>query len=421
MKYVESLVCTNCGREFDPEPTRYLCDDCEERGILDVVYDYQAIKKDWSPEQLAGTGERSHWRYLPLLPVKPETPRPPLRVGWTPIYQSQRLAEELGVKQLFLKDDGLNPTGSLKDRASAMAVVKAREAGAEIVACSSTGNAASSLAGNVASTGGKMQAVIFIPARAPEGKLTQLLIYGARVISVQGSYEQAFYLSDKAIKKWGWYNRNAAINPYLVEGKKTVALELAEQLNWQLPEWLVFSVGDGCTIAGAWKGLYDLKQLGFIDKIPKLLGVQAKGCAPITESFHTGEPLQVTEENTLADSIAVGKPRNYRKAIRGIRESGGAMVNVSDEEILAMMRTLGKFTGIFGEPAGVAGLAGLKRLVDRGEIGSIERVAAVITGNGLKDTENARRAAGSPLEVAPDFADLERKLKQEKADLQRSQ
>lgn len=406
MKYVKDLVCINCGKKYEAEPERYLCPDCGEKGILDVEYDYDRIRKEWSKEDLLQNGDLTIWRYLPLLPIKPETPRPPLRVGWTPIYKSKAMAEEVGLNQLYIKDDGLNPTGSLKDRASAMAVVKGQEAGASVVACSSTGNAASSLAGNVASMGGKMKAVIFVPERAPIGKVTQLLVYGAEVVSVQGSYEEAFYLSDKAIKEWGWYNRNAAINPYLVEGKKTAAIELAEQLNWEMPDWLVYSVGDGCTIAGAWKGLYDLKRIGFIDKIPRLLGVQAKGCAPITESFKTGKDLVVTSEDTLADSIAVGKPRNYIKAIRGIKKSGGDMVNVSDKEILEMIKILGRKTGIFGEPAGVAGLAGLKKMVEKGVIKKEEKVVTVITGNGLKDVKNAQKAAGEPIKVEPDMEKL---------------
>ncbi len=411
MEYVKNLRCTNCGKELKPEPDRYLCPDCKEQGILDVIYDYEKIKNSWSKEELEKNQEAGIWRYLPLLPIDPGTPRPGLRVGGTPIYKNKVLAGKLGLEEILIKDDGLNPTASLKDRASALAVVKAQEAGAATVCCSSTGNAASSLAGNIASMGGKMKAVIFVPDRAPAGKLTQLLIYGAVVVSVQGSYEEAYYLSDAAIKKWDWYNRNAAINPYLVEGKKTVSLEIAEQLNWQLPDWLVFSVGDGCTIAGAWKGLYDLKQIGFIDKIPRLLGVQADGCAPITRSFYSGEPLEVTGEDTLADSIAVGKPRNYRKAINAIKDSRGEMVNVSDDEILEMMKLLARITGVFGEPAGAAGLAGLKKMVKRGLIKKDDLVLAVITGNGLKDIKNARRAVEEPLTIRPDIENLERLFK----------
>ncbi|HKL12298.1 MAG TPA: pyridoxal-phosphate dependent enzyme, partial [Halanaerobiales bacterium] len=217
------------------------------------------------------------------------------------------------------------------------------------------------------------------------------------------SYEEAYYLSDKAIKKWGWYNRNAAINPYMVEGKKTAVLEMAEQLNFEIPDWVVFSVGDGCTIAGAYKGFYDLKQIGFIDRIPRLLGVQAAGCAPITKAFKTGKDLEVTDENTLADSIAVGSPRNYRKALNAVKNSHGEYINVSDDEILKMIKLLGSTTGIFGEPAGVAGLAGIKNAVKEGIIDKDESVAVVITGNGLKDIDNARKATGELIEIDADI------------------
>src|SRR6056297_3916450 len=393
MKYVTGLHCIKCGREYEADPERYLCDDCED-GILDVDYDYQKIKAEWSKEALKANPDQRIWRFEPLLPIKPETEKPKLAVGNTPVYNSPALAEEFGIRELIIKDDGLNPTATLKDRASAMAVVKAQEAGSKTVACSSTGNAASSLAGNIASMGGRMKAVIFVPDRAPGGKLVQLLIYGAEVVSVKGSYEETFYLSDKAIKKWGWYNRNAAINPYLVEGKKTAVLELAEQLNWDMPDWVVFSVGDGCTIAGAYKGFYDLEQIGFIKNIPKLLGVQAEGCAPITKSFKTGKKLEVTEENTIADSIAVGSPSNYKKALTAVKKSRGDMINVSDQDILKMIKNLGSTTGIFGEPAGVAGLAGLEKAVSLGIIKADDNVAAVITGNGLKYIDNARKATG---------------------------
>jgi threonine synthase len=287
-----------------------------------------------------------------------------------------------------------------------MAAVKAKEAGAKTVACSSTGNAASSLAGNIAAMEDDMQAIIFVPERAPSGKVAQLLVYGAEVVSVQDSYEAAYYLSDEAIKKWGWYNRNAAINPYQVEGKKTAVIEMAEQLNWEIPDWVVFSVGDGCTIAGAYKGFYDLKQIGFIDRIPKLLGVQAEGCAPITKSFRTGKDLEVTEENTIADSIAVGSPRNYRKAINAVKNSKGEYINVSDKEILNMIKVLGSTTGIFGEPAGVTGLAGIKKAVKEGIISKEDSVGVVITGNGLKDIDNARKAVDDLIEIEADIDKL---------------
>lgn len=411
--YVKHLRCISCGREYEPTPDRMICHHCGSDGILDVVYDYAAIGKVFDTERLRQNPDPGIWRYLPLLPVDPATTRPSLRVGGTPLYRAEKLGQAIGVERLYLKDDGLNPTASLKDRASSIAVVKAVEAGARTIACSSTGNAASSLAGNVASLSGyDLQACIFVPGRAPAGKVAQLLIYGATVISVQGNYEDAFQLSAVAIDRYGWYNRNAAINPYLVEGKKTVALEICEQLNWQAPDWAVFSVGDGCTIAGAYKGFYDLYQLGMIDKIPRMIGVQAEGCAPLTAAWETGNPWERSEENTLADSIAVGSPRNPEKALRAIRETNGLMVNVSDTEILQMQGFIGRHTGVFGEPAGVTGFAGLKKLVEAGRVSPDETFVVAITGNGLKDIANGQRAAGEPIRLEPDVDLLDRILRE---------
>ena len=268
MKNVRCAKCVRCGREYEAGPG---LTTCECGGILDIEYDYAYIRSVFSPESLENCTDWSMWRYRPFLPVEPDSPPPPLRVGWSPLYRADRLAQAIGLYRLFLKDDGLNPTASLKDRASAMAVVKAREAGADTIACSSTGNAASSLAGNAAAAG--LKSYIFVPARAPRGKVAQLQIFGATVISVDGSYEDTFSLSKAAIDRWGWYNRNAAINPYLSEGKKTVTLEIMEQLRWQAPDYVALSVGDGCTIAGAWKGLKDLYAAGLIDRLPKLISV----------------------------------------------------------------------------------------------------------------------------------------------------
>lgn len=405
---VKHLQCIKCGRTYPPEPGIYTCGHCGQEGILDVIYDYDYIRKQVSRERFVNNRDYSIWRYSPFLPVRSDSRRTPLRVGWTPLYRPERLGLELGLDRLYIKDDGLNPTASLKDRASAIAAVKACEDGAQIVACSSTGNAASSLAGNAAAMG--LKSCIFVPQRAPQGKVAQLLIFGATVISVQGSYEDAFRLSAQAIEHWGWYNRNAAINPYLVEGKKTVTLEICEQLNWQVPDWVVFSVGDGCTIAGAWKGFIDLYNVGLIDRLPKMAGVQAEGCCPITRAFQSGEDIQPMEENTIADSIAVGVPRNPQKALNAIRESKGTMINVTDTEILQAMKLLGNTCGVFGEPAGVAGLAGLKKLVAAGVIERQDKVVACITGNGLKDVQNAIKAAGEPIRVAPDLEELKSKL-----------
>ena len=398
MKYVLGAKCVKCGKEYAAVPDLTTC-SCG--GILDIQYDYAALRRDLSREMLAQNPDRSMWRYRPLLPIEEDSAPPPLRVGWSPLYEADRLGAELGLKKLYIKDDGQNPTASLKDRASALAVVKAKEAGADTIACSSTGNAASSLAGNAAAAG--LKTYIFVPSRAPKGKVAQLMTFGATVISVDGSYEDTFELSKAAIDKWGWYNRNAAINPYLSEGKKTVTLEIMEQLNWQVPDYIALSVGDGCTIAGAWKGLVDLYEVGLIDRLPKLIAVQAEGCCPLNRAIQTGEPWQPMEENTLADSIAVGVPRNPDKALNAIRASHGVAVNVSDEEILAAMRLLGRTQGVFGEPAGVTGIAGVKKALELGLISPDSTVVSIVTGNGLKDVQNGIKAAGEPMLVKPDM------------------
>ena len=398
MKHVLYGRCVRCGRTYPAVPD---LTTCECGGILDIVYDYDYIKTTFTKETLAARQDHTMWRYRELLPVEPDTPNTPLRVGWSPLYEEPRLAEQLGLKRLWVKDDGQNPTASLKDRASAMAVAKAREAGARVIACSSTGNAASSLAGNAAAAG--LRTYIFVPSRAPKGKVAQLMTFGATVISVQGSYEETFELSKQAIDKWGWYNRNAAINPYLSEGKKTVALEILEQLDWQVPDYIAISVGDGCTIAGLWKGLKDLYAIGFIDRLPRLISAQAEGCCPLNRAIETGEPWHPMEENTLADSIAVGVPRNADKALMAIRESNGIVVNVSDEEILAAQGLLGRTCGVFGEPAGVTGTAGVKKLCEQGVLGKEDTVVSVVTGNGLKDVANAIKAAGEPISIPSDM------------------
>ena len=396
MKNVRFLRCVSCGKtqEAAPDATTCVCG-----GILDVVYDYDYIRTNASRESISASDDRSMWRYRAFLPVEEGTNAPPLRVGWSPLYDEPRLAEDLGVARLWIKDDGQNPTSSLKDRASAMAVAKAIEAGYDRIACSSTGNAASSLAGNAAAAG--LRSFIFVPGRAPAGKVAQLLIFGATVISVQGTYEETFEMSKAAIDRYGWYNRNAAINPYLMEGKKTVSLEIAEQLGWRSPDYVALSVGDGCTIAGVWKGFKDLFAAGFIDRLPRLISVQAENTCPINRAVETGEAWKPMEENTLADSISVGVPRNPDKAIAAIRESNGLTVEVSDDEILAAMRYLGRTCGVFGEPAGVTGTAGLIKLAKLGLLPADAEIVSIVTGNGLKDTANAVKAAGEPVRLSP--------------------
>ncbi|MGE5588998.1 MAG: threonine synthase [Clostridia bacterium] len=424
MEHIRHLQCTMCGAVVEEGRAALTCPSCGSEGILDVVYDYDAIARRIGRDQgrdagrraFGATGEDSMWRYLPFLPVDPGWERPPLRVGWTPLYDARRLARALGARSVFVKDEGVNPTASLKDRASAIAAVRAKADGRRIVACASTGNAASSLAGCAASMG--LRSCIFVPRRAPRCKLMQLLLYGATVVSVDGSYHDAFSLSAAAIDKWGWYNRNAAINPYLVEGKKTVSFEICEQLGWRTPDWVVVSVGDGCTIAGVYKGFHDFLETGLVTRIPRILGVQAAGCQPLVEAFRSGgDRFRPSPEDTVADSIAVGVPRNPTKALNAVRRSGGDMVAVPDDEILRAMRLLGSTTGVFSEPAGAASLAGLAAALEAGVVSREDTVVIIATGNGLKDIANAERAAPPPIEVGPSIEDLGRILEARAQDL----
>jgi threonine synthase len=412
MNYIKQFVCTLCGQKYPKTFTGFTCPKCGETGILDIEYDYEKMKDLVTKKFFRLNDDRSMWRYFPMMSLVQSLDRRPkgtLNVGWTPLYETPRLAQLWGAKKLYVKDEGLGPTASLKDRASAVACVHALSLGATTVACSSTGNAASSLAGHAARLG--LSSVIFVPERAPAAKVAQLGVFGATVIQVQGDYKDAFNLSKQAIDHFGWYNRNAAINPHLVEGKKTVALEIAEQLEWEVPDWVVVSVGDGCTIAGVYKGFYDLVQLGITRKIPKLLGVQAEGCQPFVKAFSSGEALQESDERTIADSIAVGIPRNPLKAIRAVSKSNGSWIAVSDQAILEAIKAVGSAEGIFSEPAAAAAAAGCKEALDQGIIAPYETIVVISTGSGLKDIEHAKLATEEPLRMLPNLETLIEELR----------
>ncbi len=402
MAYVTGLKCVFCGREYR-NAGLFTCPRCGVTGILDVQYDYAAVRRHMTRRALARRPLNA-WRYRELLPVGENAAVPPLSVGWTPITETPRLARHLGLRTLYLKDDGRNPTASFKDRASSVGVTKALERRKKAIACASTGNAASSLAGMAAATG--LRSYIFVPENAPEAKVTQLLVFGATIFCVRGSYAEAYELCQRACERWGWYNRNCAVNSYLVEGKKTCGLEICEQMAWEPPDWVAVSVGDGCTIAGVWKGFREMKQLGLIARTPKMLGVQAEGAAPITRAFYSGTALEPVEPRSIADSIAVGVPRNWKKAVDAVRESGGVMINVSDAEILDAITYTARLGGIFGEPAAAASVAGLRRAVGEGTVPERACALAVITGNGLKDIRSAASAVGRPLLISPSFDSL---------------
>jgi threonine synthase len=397
------LTCICCGREAPAPESAGVCPTCNDPfAVLQVQYDLERAGRTLTPEALSSR-PLNHWRYHELLPIEPEPDAFQWPVGVTPLMAAPRLAAWAGLSTLRLKDDSRHPTGSLKDRASSVAVVHAMQAGATRIACASTGNAASSLAGYAAMAG--MDATIFVPESAPEPKIAQLLIYGAEVRRVRGTYAQAYDLCHAACTANGWYNRNCAVNPYAIEGKKTCGLELAEQTAQRPADWVAVSVGDGCTIAGIGQGLDQMRALGFLEKQPRLLGVQTEGVHPIAAAFETGEPPSLAGEasggGTMADSINVPVPRNWRKAVNAVRDSGGTFVCVSDDEIAEAMKATGVLAGVFAEPAAAAPVAGVRRAVLEGLIQPADDVVAIVTGSGLKDIRAAMHVAGGPIEVDP--------------------
>ncbi len=399
---VHELDCLLCHRRFEPGSAAYTCPDCGDEGILDVKYDYAKIQFD--PLSPRRRKEASLWRYLPLLPLD-KIPPLSLNVGWTPLYRYPGGGFEgsKGGCKLFIKDDSRNPTASLKDRASAIGVGRALIEGAERIVCASTGNAASSVAGLAANAG--VPTAILVPETIPQAKLAQLLIFGARVIRVRQGYHEAYRMSLELSRRFGWYNRNCAYNPYLVEGKKTVSLEIAEQLDWSAPDLVFVPLGDGCILSGVRKGFHDLVELGVLSREPRLVGVQAKGCAPLVKAFLENRECQPCEPNTLADSIAVPLPRNRLKATAALRSSKGTMLAVSDEEILSAMRRLGRELGVFAEPAGATAFAGALRWAREGRLSGAETAVAIVTGSGLKDVAAALQAV-EETPVVQDFAQV---------------
>jgi threonine synthase len=415
--------CSLCRREYGPDEVPYICP--EDGGNLDVILDWVAIGRRVTPSDIQRSVDASIWRYLPLLPVgDPGHAGTPLRaVGWTPLFAPPRLRQSLGLPHLWLKDDGRNPTASFKDRASAVVVARAQAIGAGTVVTASTGNAGAALAGMAAAAG--VPAVILAPKTAPPAKVAQLLIFGAQVFLVDGTYDDAFDLTLEAAEAFGWYCRNTGYNPFTAEGKKTAAFEIAEQFSaattspsetisrghWDVPDAVFVSVGDGNIISGLHKGFKDLLELGWIERLPRLMGVQSEGSAAIANAFAAGEERIVpVRADTLADSISVDLPRDGLRALRAATQTGGAFLTVPDAEILAAMTSLGREAAVFAEPAGAASFAGLVQAVRRGMVTEADRIVVLNTGSGLKDVKAAMQAAGQATVIEPSLPALRRAL-----------
>jgi len=398
--FASGLRCVRCDRVSAIAADRYVC-DCG--GNLLVEYDWAKAAAAFTRENLARDSDRTIWRYRALLPVSGRLEGPP--VGFSPLVEAPKLARTAGVASLLVKDDGRNPSASFKDRASAVALQHARERGCELVTGASTGNAASATAVLSAAIG--MKARIFVPKAAPRAKIAQLLTFGAEVLAVDGTYDQAFDLCLEATRRYGWYNRNTGFNPYTREGKKTVSFEICEQLGWQVPDLVVVPVGDGNILSGTWKGFAELKRLGLISRTPRLLAVQAAGSAAIHDAFHGDGRIPTVSGDTVADSISVSLPRDGEAAVRAIRESEGLAVKVADEAILAAIPELARGAGVFAEPASAAAWAGLKEAARQKLLDPSWRVVMLSTGNGLKDVASAMKVAGEPRLIAPDPSALD--------------
>ena len=397
--------CTFCGTAFAMDYEGYICANCGEN--IDVVPDF----RDIDALQIRSSDDRSIWRYAPLLPVdRPDGPVSALHaVGWTPVYETRRLAEKAGLRKLYVKDEGRNPTASFKDRASAVVVARAMALGVETIITASSGNAGAALAGMAAAAG--MDAVILVPKRAPQAKVAQLRVFDANVMLVDGTYDDAFDLTLEASRHFGWYCRNTGYNAFTLEGKKTAAFEIWEQMpadyfSGQHRLHIFVSVGDGNIISGVHKGFRELKSLGWIAQMPRIFGVQAQGSAAIADAYDAGiEEIHAVDAQTIADSISVGLPRDGLRALRAATQTGGAYIRISDEAILDAIRELGQ-EGIFAEPAGAAAYAGMLEAVRSGKIVSDAPVLVLNTGNGLKDITAAIEAVGQAPIIAPDLESM---------------
>ena len=376
--------CTDCGRQYSRDQVRYLCPECGKTyrpgipltGVLEVVFDYETIRKSF---------DRANPDWNLFCPVEAEF-HPPLPVGNTPLARVDRLGAELGLDSLWVKNDGLNPSGSLKDRASFLVAAEARRLGMDLIVAASTGNAASALAAVCASAG--LQALIFVPQDAPKAKLVQMLLCGATVIPVKGTYDDAFRLSLEYTDKRGGLNRNTAYHPLTIEGKKTAGLEIWAQLGYRVPDAIFVSVGDGVILGGVHKAFVDLKRAGLIECLPRLIGVQAETSDAIHRYVQTGVYSDAVHPTTRADSISVTCPSNAHGARRAVLESRGRTITVSDEDILTAQSRLTSRAGIFTEPAGAAALAGLVKLqAGPDALPQGAQVVVLATGHGLKDIE----------------------------------
>jgi len=405
------LRCLRCGRRHRPSRGLYTCGKCG--GKLDVIYDYEAVAAKISRIELSKR-RGGVWKYFELLPLARKKNIVSLGEGGTPLIPARNLAKELKMKYLFLKDETRNPTSSFKDRPMSVGVSKAVEFGARTVVCASSGNAAIALAAYAAKAGIKCYA--YVPAGAPESKVAQLLMHGARVVQPKagGAGDPTYQLMLQSWKKFGWHPipSGGAFNPYQPEGSKTISYEICEQLGWQAPDWVIVPTGAGTLLSGNAKGYFEFEQIGLIKGVPRLVAIQAEGCAPIVKAFREGTPPYEIppwpDPRTVAGGLIDPYPWDADTAIPAIKRSGGTAETVNDAEILEAVKRLARSEGIFAEPSGAAGLAGLKKLLDGGVVSRSDVVVVEVTGGGLKDVATALKMVERPEVIEPKLEQLQK-------------
>src|SRR5262244_4377398 len=402
MSYVKGLKCRECGQDYPKEPL-HVCETCF--GPLEVVYDYDAIKKALSREKIAER-PKNLWRYRELLPIDGE-PRAGLYSGFTPLVRAHRLGETLGVKELYIKDDSVNhPTFSYKDRVVSVAISKAIEFGFDTVSCASTGNLANSVSAHAARAG--LHCYIFIPDDLEQGKVIGSTIYGPRAVAIRGNYDDVNRLCSEIADKYGWAFVNINVRPYYTEGAKTYGFEVAEQLGWKLPKHIVVPVAGGTILPKVAKAFRELRDLGLVDGDFKIYGAQAGGCAPVIQALHKHTDLiSPVKPQTIAKSIAIGNPADGYYVLKAVRESGGWGEAVTDEEIVSAIRLLARTEGIFTEPAGGTTVAVTKKLIDQGRIPRNEPIVVSVTGNGYKTLEAVLDTVEQPFRIAARLTDFD--------------
>ena len=395
MSFVKGLQCRECGQDYPKEPL-HVCETCF--GPLEIVYDYDAIANAISREKIAGR-DRNLWRYPELLPIDGE-PQVGMYSGFTPLVKAHRLAEALGVKELYIKDDSVNhPTFSYKDRVVSVAISKAIEFGFDAVSCASTGNLANSVAAHAAKAG--LNCYVFVPDGLEQGKIIGSAIYGPKTIAIKGNYDDVNRICSEIGDKYGWAFVNVNLRPYYSEGAKTHAYEIAEQLGWKLPKHIVVASAGGTILPKLAKAFKELAKVGLVqDTGCKIYSAQAAGCAPIINALHKGTDLiSPVKPNTIASSIAIGNPADGYYVVHAVKESGGWGESVTDEEIVEGIKLLARTDGIFTEPAGGTEVAVTRKLIQKGRIPRDESIVISITGNGYKTLEAVARSVEQPYTI----------------------